>query len=103
MNWIRLAGWIGPIVGGGGGLLGAGIGAYFAIKNTQGPRERAFVIKACILCWVFVALFIAGLCLIPSWYKLLLVIPYVVVGCFGLRKWNEIQFRIRKEESGLDT
>ena len=102
MNWISLAGWIGPIIGGGGGVLGGVIGTYFTIKNTNGPRERAFTIKGSILCWVFITLFIAGMCLIPSWYKITLVIPYVVVLFFGIRKWNEIQFRIRKEESGTD-
>jgi hypothetical protein len=100
MDWVTLAGWIGPIVGGGIGLLGGVIGTYFTVKNTKGPRERAFAIKASVLCWVFVGLFIAGMLLIPPWYNLLLVIPYGVVLVFGIRKFNETQFRIRKEESG---
>ena len=102
MDWITLAGWIGPIVGGGIGLLGGVIGTYFTIKNTKGRLERAFAIKASVLCWVLVLLFVAGMALIPWWYKLLLVIPYLVGLFFGIRKWNEIQFRIRKEESGIN-
>ena len=103
MDWGALGIWFGVIVGVAGGLLGGVLGTYFTIKNTNGPRERAFTIKGSILCWVLVTLFVAGMCLIPSWYKFLLVIPYVVVLLFGIRKWNETQFRIRKEESGSDT
>ena len=100
MNWIDIVGWIGPVVGGGFGLLGGVIGVYFTIKNTNGPREHAFAIKASILCWIVVTLFIVGMCLIPSWYKILLIIAYVVILIIGIRKWNATQFRIRKEESG---
>ena len=83
MDWITHAGWIGPIVGGGIGLLGGVIGTYFTVKNTRGPRERGFAIRASILCWVLVLLFVAGMALIPGWYKLLLVIPYLVGLFFG--------------------
>ena len=102
MNWVTVAGWIGPIVGGGVGLLGGVIGTYFSLRNTRGPRERAFAVKASILCWIVALLFVAGMALIPSWYKLLLVIPYLVVVVLGVRKWNEIQFRIQKEEAGAN-
>ena len=99
MDWITLGGWIGPVVGGGVGLLGAIIGTYLTVKNTRGPRERRFAIKACILGWVFVLLFVAGMALLPGWSKLFLVIPYLVVLLFGIRMWNKIQFQIQKEES----
>ena len=99
MDWITVSGWIGPIVGGGLGLLGGLVGTYFSVKNTNGPRERRFVIKASIVCWIVVLLFVAGMALIPSWYKVLLVIPYVIGLIVGVRKWNEIQFRIQKEEA----
>lgn len=99
MDWIRVSGWIGPIVGGGIGLFGAMIGTYFTVRNTNGPRERHFVIKASILCWIVVLLFVTGMALIPGWYKLLLVIPYLIGLIVGIRKWNEIQFRLQREES----
>ena len=59
----------------------------------------SIVLKASIVCWIVVLLFVAGMALIPGWYKLLLVIPYLVGLFFGIRKWNEIQFRIQKEEA----
>ena len=57
------------------GVLGGAIGTYFTIKNTNGPRERLFAIKASIICWVFVAL------------------------VFAIQKWDQTQLRIREEES----
>jgi hypothetical protein len=99
MEWGTIGGWIGAIVVVGIGLLGGVIGTYFTVKNTKGPRERAFAVKASILCWILVVLFVAGLALIPGWYKLLLVIPYLVGFFFGIRKWNEIQFRIQAESA----
>ena len=99
MDWIRVSAWIGPIVGGGIGLLGAMIGTYFTVRNTSGPRERRFVIKASILCWIIVLLFVTGMVLIPGWYKLLLIISYLIGLIVGIRKWNEIQFRLQREES----
>jgi Ca2+/Na+ antiporter len=95
-----LGGLLGAIVGSVLGIMGGCIGTYFTIKNTNGPRERAFTIKASIFCWIFVVSFIAGMLLIPFWYKMLLWIPYAIFLMFGIRKWNQIQFRIREEESG---
>lgn len=103
LNWITIVAWIGPIVGGGIGLLGAVFGTYVTVKHTQGPRERAFAIKASVFGWIMVLLFVAAMGLIQSWYKLLLVIPYLFGLVFGIRKFNETQSRIRQEESRSDT
>ena len=32
-------------------LIGGVVGTYFSIKNTNGPRERAFMIRASATCW----------------------------------------------------
>jgi hypothetical protein len=98
MNWHVMGGWIGGIAGGLIGLLGGVFGTYCSIKNTNGPRERAFVIRASVLGWIFVGLFIVGLMLIPQSYKVLLMILYPVLLVLGIWKWNQSQFRIRQEE-----
>jgi len=33
---------------------GAAIGTYFSIKNTSGPRERAFMIASPFFTWIAV-------------------------------------------------
>jgi uncharacterized membrane protein YfcA len=95
-----LGAWVGGIVGSLLGVGGGVFGTYCTIKHTKGPRERAFTIKGSIICWVFVVAFLVGMSLIPQWYNLLLVVPYVIILVFGVRKGNQIQLRIRKEESG---
>ena len=100
MDFSTFGGWIGGILGAVLGALGGVIGTYFSIRNTNGPRERAFAIKASIVCWVFVFAFCAGMLLISGWYKHLLWIPYVVLLVFGIYWWNKAQFRIRQEEAG---
>lgn len=95
----RIANWGGALLGAILGFLGGGIGCYFSIKNTQGPRERAFVIKACVVCWLLVAAFILGLWLIPGIYKAVLGVAYVVVLIAGIARWNRRQAQIRSEEA----
>ena len=52
-------GLVGGIAGGVIGLLGGIIGTYCSIKNTKSPRERAFMVKASVLCWIAILLFLS--------------------------------------------
>ena len=94
-----LIGLIGGIVGGIVGVAGGLLGTYFSIKNTNGPRERAFVIKASIVGWIFVLTFVFGMCLTPGLYKLLLIPIYVVGLVAGILLGNKKQAQIRLDES----
>jgi hypothetical protein len=47
----------GSLIGGAGGLTGT----CFSIRNTNGPRERAFVIRTVIMLWIGVAAFLAAM------------------------------------------
>jgi Ca2+/Na+ antiporter len=95
----RSIGWAGGILGGLLGVLGGVIGTYFGIKSAKSPRERAFAIKASIICWVFALAFLLGMCLIPGFYKLLLVPIYVVGLVSGILFMIKKQAQIRSEES----
>jgi uncharacterized membrane protein len=95
----RTIGWAGAICGTLLGILGGAIGVYFSVKNTKGPRERAFVIRASILCLVGVVIFVVGMWLVPSPYKFGLIPVYVVALLLGMRQWNRRQAAIRAEES----
>lgn len=102
MTDAQLWGWIGGGLGCGIGVAGAAFGAYCSIRRTNGPRERAFAKRACLQCFVFVGLFLAGLFLIPKPYAHLLWIPYAFGLTYLIRRWNETQMRIRQtEESQL--
>lgn len=93
-------GLLGGIVGSVIGVLGGAIGTYFSIRNTRGPKERAFVIKASVLCWVLVAAFVAAALLLPPPQRYLVWLPYAILLPLGILAWNRKQSRIRKEESG---
>lgn len=95
----NLGGWIGAGIGTLCGVLGGGFGTYMSIKNTKGPRERAFMIKAAIACWILVIAFVAGMLAISGLYKLGLVPIYVVLLFAGIITCNRTQARIRQEES----
>lgn len=87
-------------------------------RNTNGPRERAFVVKcvkqcvlfllgfflvygvACIL--AYAPAFLLRTHIAPVWFTALLVllwIPYVIALVYGIRHWNKEQARIRREEA----
>lgn len=97
---------IDQLIGLGGGLLGcviglAGglIGTYFSIKRTNGPKERAFMIKFSLLVWLAIGLFIVLRFVLPTPYDVLLWIPYCILLPAGILYFNRAQQRIRKEEA----
>ena len=94
-------GMAGGIVGGGLGLAGGVVGTYFSIKNTSGPRERAFMIRASAVAWVAVTVFLAGLLLLPKPYNWLLWILYGIALPLSIRSLNRRQQQIRAEEAAL--
>ena len=95
----QIAGWSGAILGTVMGVIGGIIGSYFSIKNTKGPRERAFVVKACLVCWFLIFAFVIGMWLAPGIYKAMLGAAYVVALIVGIFWWNKRQAQIRAEES----
>ena len=92
-------GLIGGLVGGVVGTVGGLVGTYFSIKNTNGPRERAFMIKASVVCWVGILIFLALLFNMPNPYKAFMWIPYSILLPLGIIYGNKAQQRIRREES----
>jgi len=92
------AGLIGGILGGVLGIAGGVIGTYFSIKNTNGPKERSFMIKTSIVFWIFAVVFITFLLVIRSPYKWFLWIPYGVFLPISIQFVNKRLSQIRKEE-----
>jgi hypothetical protein len=76
------------------------VGTYFSIKNTGGPRERAFMIRLSAIAWVTISLFLLALWALPQPYKWLLWIPYGVALPLAIAWGNRRQLRIRAEEAG---
>lgn len=93
------AGIIGGIIGGVIGVIGGLIGTYFSIKNTKGPKERLFMVKANIVCWVGIIVFLSLMFALPNPYGYLLWIPYAILLPLGIIFGNRTQQKIRAEES----
>lgn len=96
----RTIGWIGGIGGSILGFLGGVVGTYFSIRNTRGPRERAFMVKAAVVCWLAVTAFLVAMWLTPMAYRGLLWLPYAVLLPLGIHYGNRRQQQIEREEAG---
>ena len=90
-----IGGILGAILGVGGGL----VGTYFSIKNTNGPLERAFMIKASVVAWIAVSVFLILLLVIPSPHQLWLWVPYGILLPLGIIKTNKRLAEIRQREN----
>jgi uncharacterized membrane protein YfcA len=99
MNTGAMWGVIGGIIGSVIGIAGGCVGTYFSIKNTKGPRERAFMIKAAVVCWIGIALFLTLLIGLPSPYRWFMWIPYGILLPLGIRYANRTQRQLRIEEN----
>jgi Ca2+/Na+ antiporter len=94
-------GMTGAIIGGIGGIIGVAggaVGTYASIKNTAGPREVRFMVRAAIAAWLAVTVFLVLIFLLPSPYRWLLWIPYGAALPFVIISLNRKQQAIRSEE-----
>ncbi len=92
-------GLIGGLVGSVIGVMGGLVGTFLSIRNTSGPREKAFTVKASIICWIAIIVFLALLFLLPTPWRFFLWIPYGILLPLGIVIWNRTQQGIREEES----
>lgn len=93
MNPGLVGGIAGSLIGVAGGL----IGSYFSIKNTNGPRERAFAVRSAIVGWIGVTVFLTVMFFLPH-SRLWLWILYGILLPLGIRYGNKKQMTIRQEE-----
>ncbi|MCP4259358.1 MAG: hypothetical protein GY774_17885 [Planctomycetes bacterium] len=98
MNQGAQWGMIGGILGGILGCIGGLVGTYFSIKNTNGPKEKSFMIKVCIIGWIGIILFLVLMFLLPNPYRFYLWIPYGIILPIVIIKGNRVQAKIRQEE-----
>jgi hypothetical protein len=67
-----IAGIIGCVLG----CIGGAVGTYLRIKNTRGPLQRKFMIKAAAVSWIMVTLFLGLLIGLPFPYGFIMWVPY---------------------------
>jgi hypothetical protein len=91
-------GMLGGIIGGGIGLLGGAVGTYYSIKNTNGPLERRFMIRAAVIAWIGGGVFLSGLFLLPKPYNFMMWVPYGILLPLGITTLNKRLRQIRQQE-----
>ncbi|QDT20476.1 hypothetical protein [Gimesia chilikensis] len=91
--------WIGSIVGCLLGILGGGIGTWMSIKNTNGPREKAFMVRTAVVMWVCISLFLLLLYFLSEPWNRLIWIPYGIGLIAAIHYCNRRQLAISAEES----
>ncbi len=93
------AGIVGGILGAIFGIAGGVIGTYYSIKNTKGPLERSFMIKASVIAWIAIIVFIVLMLMVPNPYRLWLWVPYGILLPLGIIKLNKRVAEIREIEN----
>ena len=59
--------------------LGMGIAASVTcVRNTRGPKERAYVLSHCVGAWSVIVLLFLLMAVVPSPYRYFLLVPYFV-------------------------
>jgi len=78
-----------------GVLLLALVATFLNVRNTRGPKERRFVVRACVATW---ALFVSFLLLLyfvgPPW-RYVIVVVYVVAFPVFIYRWSTMHQLIR--------
>jgi len=77
------------------GLAGGVVETYFSIKNTNGPRERSFMIKSAVVFWIAILIFLG----LPNPHRWFMGIPYSILLLLGIIYGNRKQQAIRQAES----
>ncbi len=87
------------LMGGAVGVAGGFIGTYFSIRNTNGPRERKFMIKSAMVGWIAIVIFVGSILGLPDPYRFYMWIPFAILLPLGISYGNRRQQAIRIEES----
>lgn len=93
MDTANLGGIVGSVLG----ILGGVVGTYFSIKNTNGPRERRFVIRGAVVVWIALGLTAVVVFLVP-YLRPWALVPLCTLVAIGVPLWNRRQETIRREE-----
>ncbi len=88
----------GGIAGGVLGVLGGVVGTAASVRNTNGPRERAFVLRCAAVTWLVVTVSLAAGFLLPGPFRSLAMLPVFLALPWAIRAANRRQDELRREE-----
>jgi Ca2+/Na+ antiporter len=92
-------GLVGGLLGAAVGIAGGIVGTYYGIRNTNGPKEKSYMIKLALAGWVVLAgLITVSLLFIPAQYKSYYSLLYILVLFLAIKYGNKKQQEIRELE-----
>ena len=96
-------GLIGGIFGSVVGTLAGIIATYVIIKRAEGPLERAFMIRYCIVTWLTVLGFLFLLFTLPKPFNWVMWFPYLLWMLTARSIWRKKHTEVKRLESGDET
>jgi Ca2+/Na+ antiporter len=78
-------------------LIGV-VGTFQSVKNTKGPRERAFAAQSNLLAWMAVAILFVTMYFVPEPYNYLVVVLYFAAFPFIVYRVCSRRLLIRRLE-----
>lgn len=81
------------------GFLGGVYGTWNSLQQTNGPRERAFVVKMAALYWIVVPLFVVSVFVLPAPWNQYIWLPYGLWLTYTIRRSDRKQMAIREDEA----
>ena len=74
------------------------VGTLQSVKNTKGPKERAFAAQSNMFAWIAIAFFFITLYFLPEPYNYMVVVVYFVVFPFVVYRASSRRLLIRRLE-----
>jgi hypothetical protein len=88
-------------------MLGGVVAAATGMRSARGPRERAFVRRACVAVWGMVSVFVLAAFTLPSPYNWITAVVFVFAVPVAIHRWTtqrqllrELEERERKAAEG---
>jgi hypothetical protein len=82
-------------------VLAGGLPVTFSlVRNTRGPRERAFVVRSTLWAWGGLAIVVAATCLLSGPYTYALLVIYLLQLPVLVYRMTVRQMLIRESECG---
>lgn len=95
----EMFGLVGGLFGSIIGIIGGATATYYSIKTTKGPKEKSYMIKLALSCWLILASLIAiSIFFIPIQYKSYYSILYMLMLFLTIKYGNKKQQEIRESE-----
>ena len=79
------------------GFIGGLAGTYLAVQSAHGPRERSFMRRGAVFCWLGVAAYLSAMAAFPTMRPAVVAVTALALPV-GLRMWSRRQREVRAWE-----